>query len=72
MPRLKILNELINFSNIDYFLFPDFKDKFQKESLELLNIPTSKIISSKVFRHIESQKIIAVDHPYVFENNPTF
>ncbi len=71
LPRLKILNELINFSNIDYFLFPDFKDKFQKESLELLNIPTSKIISSKVFRHIEAQKIIAVDHPYVFENNPT-
>ena len=71
LPRLKILNNELNYSNIDYFLFPDFNERFQKETLDLLDIPSSKIISSKVFRHIEANKIIAVDHPYVIRNNPT-
>ena len=71
LPRLKILNNELNYSNIDYFLFPDVNERFQKETLDLLDIPSSKIISSKVFRHIEANKIIAVDHPYVIRNNPT-
>ena len=71
LPRFKILDNQLNYSNIDYFLFPDFKERFQIETLKLLNIPSSKILSSKVFRHIEAQEIIAVDHPYVLNNNPT-
>ncbi len=71
LPRLKILDNKLDYSNIDYFLFPDFKERFQRETLELLNIPSSKIISSKAYRHIEAKKIIAVDHPYVLKNNPT-
>ena len=71
LPRLKILDNHYSFSDIDYFLFPDIDERFQKETIELLNIPNSKLISSKVFRHIEAKKIISVDHPYVFKNNPT-
>ena len=71
LPRFKILENQYNLSDIDYFLFPDTKERFQKETLDLLNIPKSKILSSKDFRHIEAKKIIAVDHPYVLKNNPT-
>ena len=71
LPRIKILENQYNFSDIDYYLFPDTKEKFQKQSLDILNIPKSKILSSKDFRHIEAEKIITVDHPYVLKNNPT-
>ncbi len=71
LPRFKILENQYNFNDIDYFLFPDTKERFQKETLDLLNIPKSKILSSKNFRHIEAKEIITVDHPYVLKNNPT-
>ena len=71
LPRFKILENQYNFNDIDYFLFPDTKERFQKETLDLLNIPKSKILSSKDFRHIEAKQIITVDHPYVLKNNPT-
>ena len=71
LPRLKIVEGKVDYGNIDYFLFPDFKENFQIETINLLNIPNSKIISSKIFRHIEASNVIAVDHPYVIKNNPT-
>ena len=71
LPRFKILENQYNLNDIDYFLFPDTKERFQKETLDLLGIPKSKILSSKDFRHIEAKQIITVDHPYVLKNNPT-
>ena len=71
LPRLKILEEKINLDKIDFFLFPDISEKFQKETVDLLNIPQDKIISSKQFRHISADQIIAVDHPYVIKNDPS-
>ena len=71
LPRIKILENEINLQNIDYFLLPDIKERFQKETLDLLNIPLEKRISSKKFRHIECDMMIAVDHPYVIKNNPS-
>ena len=71
LPRLKILENKINFNNIDYFLFPDLKEKFQKETLDILKIPEKKRLSSRTFRHIETDMGIAVDHPYVIKNNPS-
>ena len=69
LPRFKILENQYNFNDIDYFLFPDTR-RFQKETLDLLNIPKSKILSSKI-SDIEAKQIITVDHPYVLKNNPT-
>ncbi len=71
LPRLKILEEKINLDKIDFFLFPDISEKFQKASVDLLNIPHNKVISSKEFRHISADQIIAVDHPYVIKNDPS-
>ena len=59
LPRLKILENKIHLQNIDYFLLPDIKERFQKETLDLLNIPVEKRISSRKFRHIECDMMIA-------------
>ena len=71
LPRIKILENSINLNEIDFFLFPDLKEKFQIETLDLLNIPKSKRISSIEFRHIKCDNLLAVDHPYVIKNDPT-
>ena len=65
LPRIKILKNKIDLKEIDFFLLPDLKKKFQKETLDLLNIPLNKRVSSRVYRHIQSDMSIAVDHPYV-------
>lgn len=70
LPRLEILKKNENLGEIDYFLFPDVAEKYQKETLDVLNIPYSKRLSSIKYRHIESKKVMAVDHPYVLKNNP--
>ena len=69
LPRLKILEQKINLSDIDFFLLPDLNEKFQLETLDLLNIPDKKRVSSKIFRHIQTDHAYAVDHPYVLQNN---
>lgn len=56
---------------IDFFLFPDINKKFQKESLDLLQISKDKRLSSLVHRHILADRIMSVDHPYVLTNNAT-
>ena len=71
LPRLKILEDKIDINEIDYFLFPDLKEKFQTETLDLLNIPHEKRISSRIYRHIHTSYTYAVSHPYVIKNNPS-
>lgn len=71
LPRIKILKNKIDLKEIDFFLLPDLKKRFQKETLDLLNIPPNKRISSRIYRHIQSNMSIAVDHPYVFNNEPS-
>ena len=71
LPRVKILESKMNLSDIDFFLFPDLKEKFQKESLDALKIPEEKRLSSRIYRHIQTDLGIAVDHPYVIKNNPS-
>lgn len=70
LPRLVILEKKINLQKINYFLFPDTKLNFQRESLNLLEIPENKRISSINSRHICADEIISVDHPCVILNNP--
>ena len=70
IPRIKILENKIDLKDIDFFLFPDLKKKFQHETLELLNIPMKKRISSREYRHIQSNESVSVDHPYVMNNDP--
>ena len=71
MPRIGIVEKKIKLENIDYFLLPSLSEKFQKETLDFLQIPNEKRISSKDFRHIEAKKIIVTDHPYNLLNDPS-
>ena len=71
LPRLNILNQLTDIAgDIDYYLFPSLERKFQKETLDIINIPINKRLSSKNFRHLEPKKIIVSSHPYTLLNNP--
>ena len=69
LPRLKILQTKKNLDEIDFFLFPDIKENYQIETLDILNIPPKKRISSKIFRHTQTNTTLAVDHPYVLKND---
>ena len=69
LPRLKIIEEFYSLEKIDYFLFPNLNQRFQKESLDYLKIPNKKRLSSIKCRHIEANLIISTDHPYVIKND---
>ena len=71
LPRFEIIKEKFSIDEINYFLFPDLKEKFQEETIRMLDLPKTKTISSKVFRHFQSDYVIAVDHPYVLKNDPS-
>ena len=69
LPRLKIVENVLNLESIQYFLFPNIKKKFQYESLDLLNIPKNKRLSSIKHRHLSGDQIIVTEHPYVIKND---
>ena len=41
-------SNFINHNQIDYYLFPDLKEKFQKETLDSLNLPNKKEFKQKL------------------------
>ena len=69
LPRLALCEKVFNLQNIDFFLMPSLEKKFQKETLDLLNIPKEKCISSKFFRHISFLELFVTEHPYVITND---
>jgi len=71
LPRLHICNKKINIGEINYFLLPSLLRKFQNETLDCLNIPKQKRLSSEKFRHIKANELILTDHPVVVTGNPS-
>lgn len=69
LPRINICQKIIDINKIDFFLLPDIEKKYQFESLDVLNIPKEKRLSSKYFRHISADEIIVTDHPYCIKND---
>ncbi len=69
LPRIKICEKIFDISKIDYFLLPDDSFKYQKETLDKLQIPLKKRLTSKKFRHIISDEIIVTQHPYCLKND---
>ena len=65
LPRLAIVKKIISLDKIDYFLFPDTIKLFQRETLNILNVPINKRLSSVKFRHISSSEIIVTEHPFI-------
>ncbi|MDC1476037.1 glycosyltransferase family 61 protein [Pelagibacteraceae bacterium] len=71
LPRLNLCSKVCNLNDVDYFLFPNLSNKFQKETLNFLKIPTQKRLSSEKFRHIRTKELIVTDHPVVVTDNST-
>ena len=69
LPRIKITNEILKTKEIDFFLVPNDNKNFQTESLQCLDIEKKKILSSKIYRHIETDKLLVTSHPYVINND---
>ena len=71
LPRFSLCSKVTNLDEIDYFLLPSLVKNFQKETLDCLNIPAYKRISSEKFRHIKAKEIIITDHPVMISGNAT-
>ena len=69
LPRIGLCNKFVKLSEIDYFLLPNLSKKFQNETLDCLNIPKHKRLSSKQYRHIKAKELIVTDHPVVVTGN---
>ena len=71
LPKLSLSSKTLDLNDVDYFLLPDYMQKFQIETLDCLNIPKHKRLSSEKFRHIKAQKLIVTDHPVVISGDAT-
>ena len=71
LPRIGICSKLVGLSEIDFFLLPNLSKKFQNETLDCLNIPKHKRLSSEKYRHIKAKELIVTDHPVVVTGNST-
>ena len=69
LPRIKIFEQNNSIEEIDYFLLPELKYSFQRETLEILKIPFNKILSDKQNRHIEADVLYLTGHPWHKKGN---
>ena len=65
LPRLFITSKFLPIRDINFFLLPSLEKKFQRDSLKIIGIKKKKLLDSKIYRHITSDKIIVTDHPYI-------
>jgi capsular polysaccharide biosynthesis protein len=63
LPRIKLIKNVKNLKDIDYFYFPELK-KWQRDTLSVFKIPKKKFINSKKYRHIEADLVFATSHPW--------
>ena len=69
LPRIGLVEILKKEINLDYYLLPALQEQYHFESLNLLNIQKKQLLPSKIFRHIETQKLLVTDHPYNLNND---
>ena len=72
LPRLEILSQSENIENIDFFLLPSIKMSHHLETINLLNIPRKKLLDSNTYKHIQSDELYVVDHPFRLTNNTVY
>ena len=64
LPRIELIQRSqIKLSEIDCFVVNSVGKPFQKETLELLNIPAGKIIESDLHTHIQATELIVPSFP---------
>jgi capsular polysaccharide biosynthesis protein len=62
LPKIKLYEEKFSLKELSS-IYVNKLNSFQKLSFELLNLEKIKIIDSNKFRHIQSDEIIATQHP---------
>lgn len=63
LPRVYMLKKSGLFDTVDKFLVADHSKPFQKETLKLLGIEESKIITSYEYNHIITKQLILANNP---------
>jgi capsular polysaccharide biosynthesis protein len=63
LPKIYICSKNYNISKIDYFYLSE-PQTFQVKLLNFFKIKKNQIINSKLYRHVQADKIITVDHPW--------
>ncbi len=68
LPRIGIVEKIINLENIDYYLCPNLNN-WQIKTLQLIGINKKRCFSSVDYRHIQAKKIITTNHPWSKSND---
>ena len=71
LPKIAILEKLNLKKKPNFYLLPSLKKKYQLDTLLKLKIPMNKLLDGEKYKHIKCDNLLAVDHPYVFNNNPS-
>ena len=66
LPKIKLYKEVYKISDLNYF-YVNKLNNFQKESFNFLNLSHIKVIDSNLNRHIQSNEVIATDHPNYYK-----
>ena len=64
IPKLIVVKKFKDLNSFDAILTPNFKKKFQKDSLEYFDISKSKILDGSEITHLYADKITIPNHPY--------
>ena len=72
LPRLGILEKSkFKFKKEINYLLPSIKLPFQLGTLKKLNIRTNKCLDGNNYKHLSCDRLITVDHPFIFGNSPS-
>jgi len=66
IPKIYLLEKILSINSIDYFYVPKIKT-WQIKIYSLFGINEKKLIDSEKFKHIESDSIISVNHPWYYK-----
>jgi capsular polysaccharide biosynthesis protein len=71
LPKIGILEKSNLNIKPDFYLLPSFSKNYQKQTFLKMGIPISKLLDGEKFKHFICDNLITVDHPIVFNNNPS-
>lgn len=72
LPRLGILEKSkFKFKKEINYLLPSIKLPFQLDTLKELNIRINKCLDGDNYKHLSCDRLITVDHPFIFGNSPS-
>ncbi len=65
LPKIKMYSENYDIKDLSHIYTPKL-ETFHKETLSVLNLNKIRFINSEIYRHIEADELVTVDHPYYF------